>query len=205
MDIAANHGCGRWLMPGRMRIRIGFRLLCKEVALVTQGKDLMASGPARDAAAGASSPRIPAGAEDSPSRGAVQAERRPHTEPERRLHTEQLLALIAGERREHPLAPGLRQLAERIVYAALALLFPHFATADRAVNGELADELAGLRVLLGEALRTPDCAAAGATPEAVVEHLLARLGVIREALLLDAGAIYEGDPAAHSVDEVILA
>ena len=37
------------------------------------------------------------------------------------------------------------------------------------------------------------------------EHLYSQLGVIRDALLLDAQAIYEGDPAAASVDEVILA
>jgi serine O-acetyltransferase len=35
--------------------------------------------------------------------------------------------------------------------------------------------------------------------------LYSRLGLIRGALLLDARAIYEGDPAARSVDEVILA
>jgi len=165
--------------------------------LVAQGKDLLAIGPARDAAACASLPLISANSEDSPSRDAVQAERR--------LRREQLLALVARERLEHPLAPGLRQLAERIVDGALALLFPHFATPERAVNGDLGDELAALGALLVRALSAPGCAAAGAAPDAVVEHLFARLGVIREALLLDAGAIFEGDPAARSVDEVILA
>ena len=38
-----------------------------------------------------------------------------------------------------------------------------------------------------------------------VERFLGALPNIREALLLDARAIYDGDPAAHSIDEVILA
>ena len=159
---------------------------------------LTASGPASEVVARGSRSLISASREDwsipGTARGAVGS------------GTEQLLALLARERLEHRLAPGLRQLAERIVYGALALLFPHFATADRAVNGGLADELAALGALLTQALTAPGCAATGAAaPDVVVEQLFSRLGVIREALLLDAGAIYEGDPAADSVDEVILA
>jgi len=160
---------------------------------------LMACGPASEVAAHTSRSPIAASPADLSSRGTAPAAVDPRTE--------RLLALLARERLEHPLAPGLRQLAERIVYGALALLFPHFATADRAVDSDLSDELATLGALLVRALGAPGGAAAGgaAAPDVVVGHLFARLGVVREALLLDAGAIYEGDPAAHSVDEVILA
>ena len=43
------------------------------------------------------------------------------------------------------------------------------------------------------------------TPAAVIDDLYAKLGGIREALLLDARAIHDGDPAARGIDEVILA
>ena len=109
-----------------------------------ESQGLTGSGPACALAADASSPLSSACPQDSSSRGAAWTQRG--------AGTEWLLALRARERLEHPLAPCLRQLAER-----------------------------------------------------VVEQLFARVGAIREALLLDAGAIYEGDPAAQSVDEVILA
>jgi len=104
----------------------------------------MASGPACDAVACASSRLISASGEDSPSGGAVQAERR--------LHTERLLALVARERLERRLARGLGRLAERIVGGAPALLFLRFAALGRAVSGGLAGGLAGLGALLVRAL-----------------------------------------------------
>ena len=67
----------------------------------------------------------------------------------------------------------------------------------------MADELAALRTLLVDALRLPE--AHCADPDDVVERFFTALPDIRAALLLDAQAICDGDPAAHSVDEVILA
>lgn len=113
---------------------------------------------------------------------------------------------LAREHLHHPLAPGLRQLAEEFVYAVLGLLFPHFAARAVAGRDELAAKLAALDRLFEQALTAP--AGSGgfqAAQSAVSEHLYSRLGSIRDALLLDAQAIYEGDPAAESVDEVILA
>ncbi|MGB0093985.1 MAG: serine O-acetyltransferase, partial [Solirubrobacteraceae bacterium] len=57
--------------------------------------------------------------------------------------------------------------------------------------------------LLIDALRLPE--AHCADPDDVVARFFTALPDIRAALLLDAQAILEGDPAAHSVDEVILA
>jgi serine O-acetyltransferase len=119
---------------------------------------------------------------------------------------EELLARLARERLDHALPPGLRQLAEEFVYAVLGLLFPHFASRAVAGRDDLVAELAGLDVLFEQALTAPaGSGASEAAQSAVSEHLYSRLGSIREALLLDARAIYEGDPAAESVDEVILA
>ncbi len=119
---------------------------------------------------------------------------------------QELLTLLSRDHLDHALPPGLRQLAERFAYRALGLLFPHFAARTRAGRDELAGELGALGGLLEQALAPPDSMAdCEAARGAVVEHLYSRLGLIREALLLDARAIYEGDPAAQSVDEVILA
>ena len=119
---------------------------------------------------------------------------------------QELLARLARERLDHPLPAGLRQLADEFVYAVLALLFPHFAARAVADPDDLAAELAVLDGLFEQALAAPAGPAGHeAAPGAVSEHLYSRLGSIREALLSDAQAMYEGDPAAGSVDEVILA
>ena len=128
------------------------------------------------------------------------------TEARAQASQEKLLALLAREHRDHPGAPGLRRLAERFAYGMLGLLFPHFATRGGMGRDELAEELAALAELLAQAAAASDPTAPGdAGTRAVVEHLFSRLGAIREALLLDALAIHEGDPASQSVDEVILA
>jgi serine O-acetyltransferase len=106
-----------------------------------------------------------------------------------------LLALLAREHAGHRLPPRLFRLAERFADVVLGLLFPHFAPRAGAGPDELAAEHAAVGELLAQAL----------TPGAVIDHLHAQLGPIREALLLDAHAIYDGDPAAQNVDEVILA
>jgi len=119
---------------------------------------------------------------------------------------QELLVRLAREHFDHPLPAGLRQLAEEFVYAVLGLLFPHFASRGVAGQDELAAELAGLDGLFEQALAAPaGSGASEAARGAVSEHLYSRLSSIREALLLDAQAIYAGDPAAGSVDEVILA
>jgi len=119
---------------------------------------------------------------------------------------EELLVCLAGEHVAHRLPASLRQLAEEVLYAVLGLLFPHFAAQVVVSRDELVGALAALDRLLEQALSAPASAGAGeAASNAVKEHLYSRLGLIREALLLDAQAIYEGDPAADSVDEVILA
>ena len=117
--------------------------------------------------------------------------------------TVEFLDLLARERQDYTLPPRLRELAELVVHRALELLFPHFAAEVGGRAGDVAEELAALRVLLVDALRLPG--AHCTDPDAVVDRFLADLPATRAALLLDAEALYDGDPAAHSVDEVILA
>ena len=113
------------------------------------------------------------------------------------------LQQLAREREDYALPPRLRELAERFIHRALELLFPHFAAEVGGRAGAVADELAALRTLLVDALRLPE--AHCTDPDAVVGRFFTALPDIRAALLLDAQAICDGDPAAHSVDEVILA
>jgi len=120
--------------------------------------------------------------------------------------TDALLELLVQEHHDYALAPGIRELAERFAYGTLALLFPHFSTRPGSGRDELARDLAAVATLLERALDWPDSVGGdSASRRQVADELLARLTDIREALLLDAQAIYDGDPAAGSVDEVILA
>jgi serine O-acetyltransferase len=119
---------------------------------------------------------------------------------------DELFARLACEHLRYPLAPGLRQLAQQSLYAVLGLLFPHFAPRTVRNRDQLAGELAAVEGLLEQALTASIPAGASrAGASTAIGHLCSRLGSIREALLLDAEAIYAGDPAAEGVDEVILA
>ena len=120
-----------------------------------------------------------------------------------RLGTASFLAQLAREREDYSLPPRLRELASRFIHRALELLFPHFAAEVGGRAGAVTDELAALHTLLVDALRLPETHCAD--PDDVAERFFTALSDIRAALLLDAQAICDGDPAAHSVDEVILA
>jgi serine O-acetyltransferase len=117
-----------------------------------------------------------------------------------------LLAVLSREHDGYVRPVGLRPLAEGFAYRSLALLFPHFATREAGPES-LAGELDALGELLTHALAVPETE--DGTPRraraSASEHLLSRFGAIREALLLDAYAIHDGDPASETVDEVILA
>lgn len=113
------------------------------------------------------------------------------------------LAQLAHEREQYALPTKLRHLGEQFIHQALELLFPHFAAEVGGKAGDVGDELRALKTLLTDALRLPE--AHCHDPEDVVRRFFIALPAIREALLLDAQAICDGDPAAHSVDEVILA
>jgi serine O-acetyltransferase len=113
---------------------------------------------------------------------------------------------LVSAHRQHRLPAGIREHAERFAYGMLSVLFPHFAAEPRAGRDELAAELSMLAGLLDQPLEWPKPGAGDHTarPE-IADELFGKLRAIREALLRDAQAIYDGDPAARSVDEVILA
>lgn len=108
-----------------------------------------------------------------------------------------------------PSPPAVRDFA----HAVLGLLFPHWdldgitsnyagSTASAAVDSDPA--LAALAEKLAAILR-PLAPRINAEPKILVRAFTQALPRIHELLELDAAAIYAGDPAAASIDEVILA
>ncbi len=122
-----------------------------------------------------------------------------------------LVDRLASARAAHRLAPGARERCEQAARDVLAFLFPHLAPpvagAPACAPAAIADELSVVRATLRVALGSlPGVAERGHDElETTVARLLARLPRLYEALLLDARALFEGDPAARSIDEVLLA
>jgi len=118
------------------------------------------------------------------------------------------LEQLREARRAYPLPPQLRALSEQFAAGALALLFPHFTRNVMQTSlcemPALRAECEDLRALLREALAAL-APPTGSTAAALADHVFARLPAVRAALLEDARAIADGDPAAESVDAVIVA
>jgi serine O-acetyltransferase len=119
-------------------------------------------------------------------------------------------AQLDAERERYALPPGVRDGVAAWSDAALAVLFPQFrsmaSTADGTVGtGEAAAELAALEAQLAPLLAAVAPAGTTATAlEAQGRAVLDTLPAVYAVLKRDAAAIHAGDPAAKSVDEVIL-
>ncbi|MCU0648699.1 MAG: hypothetical protein MUF00_11930 [Gemmatimonadaceae bacterium] len=113
------------------------------------------------------------------------------------------LDALCEARRTHTVPLPVRAVADDIVTRALALLFPHFSPGHGALARDLAAEARALEdVLRAAVLGVVDD---GPRTDDIVGAWLAALPQTRAALLRDAAAIADGDPAAEGVDEVILA
>ncbi len=115
--------------------------------------------------------------------------------------TEKVVRTVAEERAKYPYPVNFRAWPERFATRALGILFPHFAKSLTTDVSAIGEEIAVLRAWLTEDLallpETRPIAAAKA------DEFVAGLCEIREALMLDATAVYMFDPAAESVDQVI--
>ena len=111
--------------------------------------------------------------------------------------------VLAAERAAYDLPPQLPKVAEQLIHAFLALLFPHYTREDGCRAGDVDADAAALFRLLDEALTLPGIGVD--IRRRVSREFVATLPRIRIALLLDAAATADGDPAASGVDEVILA
>jgi serine O-acetyltransferase len=107
---------------------------------------------------------------------------------------------LRAERRAGDTPRPLRALAEEFAGRVLALLFPQFAHPSRLGVADVNEEAAHVEALLRAAI-TPMVRDA----EPVVATFLDQLPTVRAALQLDAQAILSGDPAAESLEEVIVA
>lgn len=127
----------------------------------------------------------------------------------------EFLERLARARRAFALPPRLRANTEHAVRALLALLFPPLANERPTSDGaapcggpcdahEMADELGEVRRALRQVLE-PVAAILGRPAESLEAAAAAELPGVYDALLEDARATHDGDPAAASVDEVIAA
>jgi serine O-acetyltransferase len=122
--------------------------------------------------------------------------------PDRPASWPALLQTVHEARIAHPLPSRLRARSEALTRATLAFLFPHFDVACDTDPSHVEAEGDALARLAAETLGDVCTHADGRRCAA---RYLDALPAIRESLLLDAQAILEGDPAAMSLDEVILA
>jgi serine O-acetyltransferase len=113
-----------------------------------------------------------------------------------------LIAALKAERSDCAAPRPVRAMAEEFARAALAVLFPQFAHPSRLGAAGLDDEAAHLEAVL-RAVITP-LVSDGRAAE-VVTTFLGTLPAVHAALLADAQAITSGDPAAGSLEEVIIA
>lgn len=115
--------------------------------------------------------------------------------------SQDFLDSIQRAQRKFTLPPGLRDRAETFAQEAMAFLFPHFdSPGNRALEPlpRLKGLLASIRDLTPLLPPNADCAE-------IASCFGRDLPAIRDALLLDATAIWANDPAAEGLDEVILA
>jgi serine O-acetyltransferase len=109
------------------------------------------------------------------------------------------------ERRDsHALGLQVKDSTARLVQDLLALMFPHFCREEFNDAGEISARIRLLQRDLTGLLRPFLTDNAGDAAEAASGFITA-LPVIHDKLWLDAAAIHEGDPAAESIDEVVLA
>ena len=103
----------------------------------------------------------------------------------------------------------VKQSAQRWADDVLSALFPHFCAKTYQSAGELESELVRMESelgrMIGPLLTSSSSVAEAASPQEKAHAFFETLPVIHAALLLDAEAINAGDPAAESLDEVILA
>ncbi len=112
------------------------------------------------------------------------------------------IARLSTIRNQHKMPTQLRPLAQDFVAQTLGLLFPHFAKTVGCDPEAVVEDIITLRETLSRLTRS--IGALQPVPTALVEQFTAGLEPVHQLLLDDAQAIFEGDPAARSIDEVIV-
>ena len=97
-----------------------------------------------------------------------------------------------------------RESCQSFIEGLLGVLFPHFDTRHLSTTSDISQALYLLKKDLVCLISQAQCELEDQEPSVLAEEFFDGLPVIYDMLLLDAQAMYDGDPAAESVDEVIL-
>jgi serine O-acetyltransferase len=111
-----------------------------------------------------------------------------------------LVDRLAASRRETTLPPETRRNAIEVGECVLGILFPQYAECTDCDEAQIEAELVELRRRLEQFRSALDPSA----PQ-IADEFIGRLGVVLDHLRSDAETMFHGDPAARTVDEVILA
>jgi serine O-acetyltransferase len=117
------------------------------------------------------------------------------------------LSRVARDHDSSVLPTALREDAEEFARCCLGLMFPQLHAGDRLDATGIAAAAREIHSRLSVLVREVAVTRPGASPDgnAVADIFLNGLPGIHDALLADAEAHLQGDPAARSLDEVILA
>ena len=117
-----------------------------------------------------------------------------------------LLAALVRSHRDCRVPRGLRERCDRFTDGALALLYPHLDPVSARDAASLKELAAGVKHELEGIIRSASATdAVERDAPALATAWFAALSEVRERLVEDARAHDDGDPAAHGIDEVILA
>jgi serine O-acetyltransferase len=113
-------------------------------------------------------------------------------------------ATLKARRDDHALGYRLKKGTQIFVDNLLAILFPHFCQEGLSTSEEIESRLVLIERDLKELLK-PLLRDTKMPVEETSREFLDELPAIHDKLWMDAEAIFKGDPAAESIDEVILA
>ncbi|WP_434381907.1 serine O-acetyltransferase EpsC [Melittangium boletus] len=114
-----------------------------------------------------------------------------------------LIHTLIQARQQHCFSPNVRAMAPDFAEKVLALLFPHFSQRLDCSAVGVRSEVAVLEATLTRVLQTLAPRYPAPTDD-VPQRFMQELADIYDWLRQDADAIFQADPAARSVDEVIL-
>ncbi|MBS3945745.1 MAG: serine acetyltransferase [Melioribacter sp.] len=109
---------------------------------------------------------------------------------------------LQSKRELHSCTISLKNNTVNFINSQISLLFPHFA--EKIDNKSIPQEIDSIKNQLIKLINSLN----GLTKidaESVTQNYIEKLPDIHNKLWMDANAIYDGDPAAESIDEVILA
>jgi len=115
-----------------------------------------------------------------------------------------LIERLFAARSAHCFPSQVLPLVQQFASQAMGLLFPHFSSHSTCSKAALEEELLSLTQLLGRLSRTVSPLDTPTRAADFPERFAQELWGLHQHMHADAEAIFEGDPAAQSLDEVIL-